>query len=215
MSTDVLVKYLNYQLRTAQFILPTITEKSDPENLHKFRVALRRSRSLLQLYQPEFSAFQDSIKSIFKPSNTLRELDVLLLSVIPADYPHLYHKLQRYRDKQYKKILTEAYVSRSMMVLEKVIEALNRTDTIHTERILIKKAIKHYKRTERRYKELVPDTPPKELHKLRIEFKTVRYSLDFLYTSGLYNKKSKPNIYSSTGITLKIKEILIFKPNWT
>jgi CHAD domain-containing protein len=191
MSTDVLVKYLNYHLRTAQYILPTITEKSDPENLHKFRVALRRSRSLLQLYQPEFSAFQDIIKSIFKPSNTLRELDVLLLSVIPNDCPHLYQKLQRYRDKQYKKILTKAYISKSMMILEKLIEELNRTDIIHADRILIKKALKHYKGTERRYKELAPDATPKELHKLRIEFKTVRYSLDFLNTSGLYRKIDK------------------------
>jgi len=191
MSTDVLVKYLNYQLRTAQSILPTITEKSDPENLHKFRVSLRRSRSLVKLYQLEFYAFQDIIKSIFKPSNTLRELDVLLLSIIPKDYPNLYQKLQHYRDKQYKKILTEAYISRSMMVLEKLIEALNRTDTIHTERILVKKALEHYKRTEHRYKKLSPGAAPKELHKLRIEFKTARYALDFLHTSGFYRKIDK------------------------
>lgn len=191
MATDVLVKYVNYQLNTAQSILPTITEKSDPENLHKFRVALRRSRSLLQLYQPKFYAFQDSIKSIFKPSNTLRELDVLLLSINQDDFPHLYQKLQRYRDKQYKKIITQAYITRSKLVLEKLIEELNRANIISNERILIKKALKHYKHTERSYKALAPDATPKELHKLRIEFKTVRYSLDLLNTSGLYSKKSK------------------------
>ena len=191
MSTDILVKYLNYHLRTAQFILPTITEKSDPENLHKFRVALRRSRSLLQLYQPNSSAFQNSIKGIFKPSNTLRELDVLLLSVIPNDYPHLYQKLQRYRDKQYKKILTKDYVSKSMMVLDNLIEELNKNNIIHTERTLIKKALKHYRHTKHSYKELASGAAPQELHKLRIEFKTVRYSLDFLHTSGLQSKESK------------------------
>ncbi len=190
MQTDTLVTYLIYQLRSAKGLLPRLAFTDDPEDIHRFRVALRRSRSLLKLYAPDFYAIEEVLKTIFKPTNTLRELDVLLLSINNVKYPNLYKQLQAYRDEQYKTTLTAAYITRSRSVLKQLIDELQKIDTVHSDRMLIKKARKYAEKADSAYSKIGPKSRSKELHKLRIAYKSVRYALEFLKESGLtYEKK--------------------------
>lgn len=190
MQTDTLVIYLTGQLEKAKALLPALAVTDDPEVLHRFRVALRRSRSLLHLYEPEYDAIQEILKTVFKPTNTLRELDVLILSINRSDYPTLYQQLDTYRDAHYKEILTAGYITRSRSVLEQLIDELKNADTLHSDQKLIKKARKFADQTDSAYSNINNGTKPKELHRLRIAYKTIRYSLEFLKESGLdYQKK--------------------------
>ena len=191
MQTDVLIKYLIYQLYRARLKLAGVSTTADPEDLHQFRVALRRSRSLLKLYLPKSDAIHDVIKTMFKPTNILRELDVLLLSLEKSDYPKLYERLQAYRDRQYKLITTDIYIEHNTNILEKLIDELLSINTVHTDKTLIQKALKYYKKTNTAYKALAPDTPPKKLHELRIQFKTARYALELLKENGLSRNDKK------------------------
>ena len=191
MKTVVLIKYLIYQLYSARLKLSGVSAASDPEKLHQFRVALRRSRSLLQLYLPNSYAIHDVIKTMFKPTNVLRELDVLLLSLEKNDYPKLYKQLQSYRDRQYKLITTEIYIERNTNILDKLIDELLTINTVHTDKTLIQKALKYYRKTDAAYKALSPNTPPKKLHELRIKFKTARYELELLKENGLSRNDKK------------------------
>nr|MDA3946118.1 CHAD domain-containing protein [Helicobacteraceae bacterium] len=191
MQTDTLVTYLIYQLETAQQLLSNLAVTNDPEEIHRFRVALRRSRSLLNLYEPDYYAIEKIIKSIFKPTNTLRELDVLLLSIDKVDYPTLYKDLQLHRDEHYNGVLTAAYIARSSSLLKQVTDELQKMNSVHSDQILIKKAHRYAEKTDRAYKRINPGTKPKELHRVRIGYKRVRYSLEFLKESGLEYKKGK------------------------
>ncbi|MEN8147028.1 MAG: CHAD domain-containing protein [Campylobacterota bacterium] len=191
MKTDVLIKYLIYQLYRARLKLSGVSAASDPEELHQFRVALRRSRSLLQLYLPKSDAIHDVIKTMFRPTNILRELDVLLHSLEKNDYPKLYKQLRSYRNRQYKLITPDIYIEHNTNLLEKLIDELLTINTAYTDKTLIQKALKYYKKTNTAYKALAPDTPPKKLHELRIKFKTARYALELLKENGLSHNDKK------------------------
>ncbi len=58
-----------------------ISNESDMEHLHKFRVALRKSRALLKFYMKDAYALQEVLKIISQRTNVLRELDVLLMKL--------------------------------------------------------------------------------------------------------------------------------------
>ena len=73
-----LTKYLTYQLYHAIQLALKLSKESDIEHLHQFRVAIRRSRSLLRLYMPEYYALQEILRGIVRQTNILRELDVFI-----------------------------------------------------------------------------------------------------------------------------------------
>lgn len=191
MQRDALIRYLRDQLHTARLNLPRVYATADPENLHRFRVALRRTRSLLQLYLPESHTLLDTIRTVFKPTNILRELDLLLLSLEKSSYPKLYEAFQSYRDERYRLVVTQIYIEQSMRLLEKLIDELLAIKVVYTDEELINKALKHYRKTKTAYKMLTSDSKAKELHRVRIEFKTSRYALEFLKESGLTSEKKK------------------------
>lgn len=191
MKTDTLVTYLIGQLERAKALLPELAVTDDPETLHRFRVALRRSRSLLHLYAPDYDAIDAILKTVFKPTNRLRELDVLLLSIDKPDFPTLYQQLDDYRNEHYKLILTAAYIGRSRAVLEQLIAELKNADTLHSDPELIKKALSFADKTDAVYKSINNETGPKELHRVRIAYKTVRYCFEFLKESGLKYPKER------------------------
>ena len=64
-------------------------EAADIELLHQFRVAIRRTRSLLKLYLSAHYALHESLKSIVQRTNVLRELDVFVASLDAVLYPDL------------------------------------------------------------------------------------------------------------------------------
>jgi len=191
MQTDALTKYLIYQLYSARMNLQRVSATADTEFLHQCRVALRRCRSLVQLYIPDSAVIEDRIKSIFKPTSLLRELDVLLLSLKEDDCPELYRQLQYHRVRTYNSVITQEYIERNSRLLEMLIDDLLSINMRHTDKWLVKKTLSQFRKSKSAYQKLAPDAKQKKLHKLRIEFKTARYALEFLQESGRCQKKGK------------------------
>jgi CHAD domain-containing protein len=191
METSPLTKYLLFQIYSAKQLAGNITKSGDPENLHKFRVAIRRSRSLLKLYIPRSYAIGEILKSLFKATNELRELDVFLLSIKPEKYPKLYTKLQKYRNQRFDKIWTPSYQKKCTSVLEKLHDDLCGIDEHLDPDELEQKAMAQFRKSLNAYLALSPDTKAEELHQLRIDFKISRYALEFIHESGIKEVKEE------------------------
>jgi CHAD domain-containing protein len=185
METSPLTKYLLFQIYSAKQLAGEISKEGDPENLHKFRVAIRRSRSLLKLYIPRSYAIGEVLKSLFKTTNELRELDVFLLSVKQEKYPALHKELQKHRNRRYEKIWTPSYQKKCISVLEKLHDDLYGINEHLAPGELGKKAMAQFRNSVDLYLALAPDTADEELHQLRIDFKISRYALEFIQESGI------------------------------
>jgi CHAD domain-containing protein len=191
METSPLTKYLFFQIYSAKQLAGDISKEGDPENLHKFRVAIRRSRSLLGLYIPRSYAIGEVLKSLFKTTNELRELDVFLLSVKPEKYPVLHRELQKHRNRRYDKIWTLSYQKKCISVLERLHDDLFGINEHIDAGELEQKAMAQFKNSLDLYLALTPDTADEELHQLRIDFKISRYALEFVNESGIREVKEE------------------------
>lgn len=198
MKTSPLIKYLSFQLYTAILLMPRISKKSDPELLHKFRVAIRKTRSLIKLYMPEEYAFSDLLKHIVQETNELRELDVFLLENELSHYPLLQEEIKKYRKTLFEKQFTKKRVKATGKTLDVLYEDIVKTESSLEAERLISKAEASYKHCMQNYRAIDKETTEKQLHQLRIDFKVARYALEFLTESGLKNKKKKINTCKKT-----------------
>jgi CHAD domain-containing protein len=186
-----LTKYLTYQLFHAFQLLPKISEESDIEYLHQFRVSIRRSRSLLRLYLPEYYALQEVLRSAVRQTNILRELDVFVASVDPDVYPKLVKLLHDYRNEQFDAVLTDHFREQTRHALNRLYDDLTQLNPAIEDERLIVMAEKHFQGCVADYDALTKKSSEEELHELRIRFKITRYALEFLEQSGLHSEKEK------------------------
>ena len=191
MKVSPLLKYLSFQLYTAILLSPKISEKSDPEYLHKFRVAIRRSHSLITLYMPEQYAFLDLLKGIVQKSNELRELDVFSKERELLYYPHLQKALQQHRKTLFDETLTLKARLKTNRLLNCVYDDLHANTIGLDSEELISRAQTHYKQCMQSYRDIDKKTTEKQLHRLRLDFKIARYAFEFLTESALKDEKKK------------------------
>ncbi|MEA1920977.1 MAG: CHAD domain-containing protein, partial [Campylobacterota bacterium] len=175
-----LSKYLSAQIRLAMKELKHLHIHSDPENLHQFRVRLRRTISLLKLYRPH-SPLERKIKKLLKKTNKIRDLDVLLLAIDPLKYPDLYKKTEKYRNKKFLKHITKSWHKSAMRKLHIIEKKFHKVSTRHESKHYYKhKAKSRYKRTVAAFKALASTDHEKVYHEVRIHFKISRYALNFI-----------------------------------
>ncbi len=170
-----------------------VLEATDPEALHDFRVTLRRLRTCLRLskgcFEPRKS---DPILGLLKETadatNALRDQEVLcsiLHSLPPLENPSL--ALQRWLQAQedlrrgYEKEVRELMVSPAFTKRSGAMETELHLDpsSIPGESdfsVEFKKECKKLRKALR--KSLRSGRPERALHKLRVESKRVRYSLE-------------------------------------
>jgi CHAD domain-containing protein len=184
-----LTKYLTYQLYHAIQLALKLSKESDIEHLHQFRVAIRRSRSLLRLYLPEYYALQEILRGIVKQTNILRELDVFIASVDTAAYPDVVRILHEYRNEQFDLYLTDAFLARSIAALHKLYDTLCDINPDIATEVLIETAESHTAESLQSYNDLPPKASDKVLHQLRIRFKISRYAMEFLHHSALHEER--------------------------
>jgi len=193
MKVSPLIKYLSFQIYTAMLLAPVISKKSDPEILHKFRVSIRRTRSLIALYMPEQYAFLDVLRQMIQQTNALRELDVLSQEKELTHYPHL----QREVIKQRKRVFMEGTSTKRLLHISDILNRLY-DDILGTKNDidaaqLIATAETSYSSNMNCYRTINKKTTENQLHQLRIGFKITRYALEFLTESGLKDEKNKIN----------------------
>jgi CHAD domain-containing protein len=181
-----------------------VKKNIDTEFLHDFRVAMRRSRSLLRqlngVFSPEDTErFLRGFSELGKRSNSLRDCDVYLLRkdayfrCLPAFLqPHLdrffieletsrkrfHRQFCRYLDSEdyrdFYDSLSGFLASHELPDPEKAPEA--RLPTIDVASRGIRKA---WKKVVRRGRLACSETTDEELHELRISCKKLRYLLEF------------------------------------
>lgn len=191
MHISSLIRYLSYQLYSATINARKITPTSDIEHLHAFRVSMRKSRSLLRLCVPEAYAMTAILKEIVQKTNELRELDVFLQTLDATRYPELAREIKRFRDERYTIIWSDHTVKKTVKALNRFCDELLELHTDISDKRLIEISQRHFAKSLRLHKKTSKDTSAKELHELRIRFKTSRYALEFLQESGLHEEREK------------------------
>lgn len=171
-------------------MLGHIAPDADPEHLHDFRVALRRSRSLTRLVAGRKNPFESRIKPILKSTNALREIDVMLGGIDTADYPALSQKLAAVRAERYRTIWTEAHRKHCRRTLTRLLQRVHKLDRKDDETVTAL-GLEAYARASRARKTLSRQTQSSRVHKVRILHKEARYALEFLHESGLHPAAKK------------------------
>ena len=167
----------------------------DTECLHQYRTRLRRARSLLRLgqnlFDPQFKALSQELKTLMSPSNNLRDLDVLLLSwndfirLLPPEFANDWTLWKASLEKQR---LSEARAWKRWLkteIYQKAVTAFSKTlDSLTLEGPLMEEAappllarLASLRKIPRR---LGPTPTADQLHQARISLKKGRYSLEML-----------------------------------
>lgn len=191
MKGNPLKTYLIHQLSIAKEQLPAIGPEGDIESLHRFRVALRRFRSVLDAFTDHMYALDAVAKSMLKATNPLRDIDVFLSSIDTEHYPTLYRAVQRYKTEQYKKIWKPKTRARFDLTLETLIKDLSALKLDLSKKRLLKRADTLYKKAREKHEKLTEHSKETQIHHVRIAYKQVRYVLEFLQESGLLDAKKE------------------------
>jgi len=187
--------------QTARSHLPGIERNEDPEELHQYRVSLRRARSLLRWFgsalpEEQQNQLKSTIKAAFSPTSGLRDIDVLLLQLdkLRGQLPP---ELAGEVASQFSARLLQQQQRNTETIMQQVTEhcqALPSTlspvqaSMIHT--VLEKK----WRRKRKQIKQLLgqlPDGDSSQIHALRIAFKEVRYLLELFEDTSGANKVTR------------------------
>ncbi|MBU1642269.1 CHAD domain-containing protein [bacterium] len=185
MKSILLPAYLLNRLQNAESLLPKIHCSSDPENLHHYRVSLRRARSLMKVYLKESRDFEEALKSLLKSTNELREMDVLVLGIDSVRYPLLLSDLAQYRNDLYQKQWNGEIVHSHQNTLHRLIAELDTLQYVLSDEALVEIGLNQYEKAIASKKELNRKSSAKKIHKVRIRCKLARYTLEFIDDSGL------------------------------
>ena len=188
---SLLKSYLIGQLTTAKKQLTLIGPEGDTEALHRFRVSLRRFRSVLGTYTHHLYAPEAVVKSMVKGTNPLRETDVFLASVPPAEFPGLHQALTTYRNRLYKKLWKTDTAGRFAHAIDALIRDLSRLGLDHSDKKLIRKGKHLYGDAKKAHHKLTKDSAEEKIHETRLRYKQARYVLEFLDESGLADETVK------------------------
>lgn len=173
----------------------------DSEELHKFRVALRKTRALRKLfapYLPDFGAFDDDFRWLAEITSPVRDLDVLLqqqaqlpaaLGVAAEDLAPAFALLQRERDSAQRSLQRalrsrrwqqfaqrwRAFAADELTAAQSPITLCIPARTL-ANTLLLQRCLQLLRAARR----VDPYTPPTTLHSLRIRGKRIRYLLEAL-----------------------------------
>ncbi|MDD5160381.1 MAG: CHAD domain-containing protein [Sulfuricurvum sp.] len=186
MEPNKLSQYLLYQLYHSRVLLHSIQESGKVEQIHEYRVALRRIRSLVKLFLKESMPFPKILKAAMQETNSIRELDVLISSLSRSKYPKLFKHLSKLRKQNFKTVFTSTYLNRTLSLIDEYSNLLAQDNPDFISEILIQKVLTHYQHCLDTFLALDSNADSKTLHRLRIEFKDARYGFEFLEISDLH-----------------------------
>jgi CHAD domain-containing protein len=200
-------------LATMQRNRQGIIDDIDSEFLHDFRVAVRRTRSAMSLIknvlEPEVAErFQEEFRYLGQVTGPTRDLDVYLLMEnnykarlperLQTGLHYFFEDLAQRRSQEQRRLARALRGSRYQQIVTDWQEYLDRDDRENptsksdtpVEQIARKIILKRCLRVVRDGRAIHQDTPDSELHRLRIQGKKLRYSLEF-FSSLFPDKKMK------------------------
>ncbi len=181
-----------------------ILDDLDSEFLHDFRVAIRRTRSGLDMIkkvmEPKVSIrFKKDFRHLGKITGPVRDLDVYLL--MEEDYKarlpdHLQKGLRYFfddlavqRKKEQKKLVQALQSSQYTAIIQdwkKYLQKKKKTEAAASDKPIAEMANsiiqKRFERVLRDGRAIDTDSPDKRLHRLRIQGKKLRYCLEFFHS---------------------------------
>ncbi len=188
-------------LDVAERNLPGLLADLDTEFLHDFRVALRRSRSALQLVKGVFPSpvekrYLKKLASLQKATNRLRDLDVHLIeresleTLLPPELHEglsgLFEQIARERQRAFTQCRKHLERPKTRAILKEWREFLEKQPygkaplagkpAVKVGRRLLRK---RFMRILRDGRAIIPDSPDQALHRLRLQCKKLRYLLEF------------------------------------
>ena len=189
-------------LRIMRKNLHGVLDDTDTEFLHDFRVAARRTRSLLSqlkkyVFFPELETIREELKWLFAITGHLRDLDVYLLkkdtyrTQLPAGLHQglgkIFASVRVRRRMALKKMcdeLTSERFAQLFQVWQEVLDGLaeempdveKNLDCLSVAKKLIRR---NHRKIVRMGGAVSKNGPPEKLHEVRIAAKKLRYLLDF------------------------------------
>jgi CHAD domain-containing protein len=171
---------------------PGVRLGGDDENVHKMRVATRRSRALLRaarpLYVGDVTLLNDELKWLAGVLGDVRDLDVLLAhlsaqadTLAPADAAaahRLLRTMERTRSRRRRTLLKALDSPRYGALLDLFEQTLAAVEPSDDETPLRELARQELKKLRRDAKQIADDAPDDELHALRKRGKRVRYAYE-------------------------------------
>jgi CHAD domain-containing protein len=188
---DDLRDLLARQLEAIERTEPGVRNGGDPEDLHRFRVATRRSRALIRASRPlvrdQLASLDRELRWLGSVSGPVRDLDVLIdhlsslveqLDPDQAGAEAIIAGLERERLKQREALVAAIRTQRFRDLLARFSEALAALRVRDPGVSLLGLARRELERLRSEYEELGEDPADDELHSVRIRAKHVRYAAE-------------------------------------
>jgi CHAD domain-containing protein len=185
--------YLRTQLEQIERYDPAVRIGSDPEDLHKLRVAVRRSRAALRearkVLDPDQGQFlRSELKWLGQQLGPARDLDVLLLWVISelaeldgsdaVPGGKIVAQLEAEREAAQQELLATLNSPRYAELLAIFERFVNAPPVATGDVSLPHVAAREFRRLERLIKSLGEDSSNDDLHRARIQAKRLRYATE-------------------------------------
>jgi CHAD domain-containing protein len=181
-----------------------IRQDIDSEFLHDFRVAVRRSRSVLMFFKPELApdqprSLKKGLRRVGNATNTLRDLDVYLLKqshyeqLLPVSMrPNIapvfdFLSWQRRRvSKKVERFLASADYRQVMEIAQAFVaqemetaRPPHKVPPVSVGDVARREIERFLEKTSQIWRQEGHEIPDARLHRLRIECKRLRYALEF------------------------------------
>jgi CHAD domain-containing protein len=183
---------LDRQLRELERSEPGVRAGGEPEDLHRFRVATRRSRALIRASRPilrdQLANLDRELRWLGVASGPVRDLDVLIehlsglvddLDPDRAGIETIVAALERERLRQQEELVKAIDTDRYRELIsrfESALPGLAPADDVDVS--VTDLAQKEYERLAEAYHGLGEDPTDEDLHAVRIRAKHVRYSAE-------------------------------------
>jgi CHAD domain-containing protein len=195
--------FLRAQLEAIERHDPAVRVGSDPEDLHKLRVAVRRSRAALRearaLLGEEGQTLRDELKWLGGRLGPARDLDVLIArvrsEVVDLDGPDavpagkIVTQLESQREAAQQEVLAALESERYANLLALLGQIVEAPPVVASDVSLDRLTRKEYRKLRRQVAALGPTAPNDALHRARIQAKRLRYAAEL--SSQLLGKKGE------------------------
>lgn len=194
---DDLQDLLDRQRRAIERSEPGVRDGGDPENLHRFRVASRRSRALIRASRPlvrdQLAALDRELRWLGGITGPVRDLDVLigrLRELVPeldpdqAGAESIIAALERDRLRQRDVLVTAIETSRYRDLLARFESGVSALKASEANVSLARLARKELERLRDEYDDLGENPGDDDLHAVRIHAKHARYAVELAATAG-------------------------------
>jgi len=182
-----------------------IIEKRDPEALHQARVAMRRLRTAFSLFRPairqgSLEPLRNELRAFIEPFGEARNLDVFLDGHGDEVARRDRRKLKSARADAYDQVIDALNAQRTRDMFLDLVEWTATGNwqkgvaSAPIEKFAAKRLGAIWRKVDRRGSKL-GDLEEKQLHRLRIDIKKLRYAVEFL--APLYGKKEVRKFASS------------------